>query len=111
MTAAQQQSLLFWLVLTAAFHDAHCPLAATGGHSHTFLTGVPAPAGQPQLAGSPNPNLTSAARETAVAAGPYPTNVLNGAKSIPVVTAYWGSRWVGGWVGGWLGGWVGKVAY
>lgn len=30
-----------------------------------------------------------------MAAGPYPTNVANGNKTIPVTTAYWGSRYMG----------------
>ena len=45
-----------------------------------------------QVAGSPNPLLAGTSRESATASGPYPTNVLNGAKAIPVATAYWGSR-------------------
>lgn len=67
-----------------------------GGHSHTPLWGSPAPAGQPQLAGSP-PSLTSTTKESATAEGPYPTNILNAAaaKSIPIVQAYWGSRYIG----------------
>lgn len=66
--------------------------AIAGGHSHTFLYGAPAAAGQPQVAGSPNPYITSSAREGTVASGPYPTNALNGNKTIPVVQALWGSR-------------------
>ena len=67
-----------------------------GGHSHTFLYGTPAPAGQPQLPGSPAPNLTATTLESG-AEGPYPTNVLNVAtnKTIPVTTAFWGSRYAG----------------
>ena len=30
-----------------------------------------------------------------MAAGPYPTNIANGNKTIPVTTAYWGSRFMG----------------
>ncbi|PSC67806.1 multifunctional 2, 3 -cyclic-nucleotide 2 -phosphodiesterase 5 -nucleotidase 3 -nucleotidase [Micractinium conductrix] len=77
---------------TSAFADVDLII---GGHSHTFLYGTPAPGGQPQLPAFPNPSLTGSAREGAGAAGPYPTNVLNGAKTVPVVTALWGGRYVG----------------
>ena len=53
-----------------------------------------------QIAGSPNPNLTSTSRESAIAGGPYPTNVANGNKTIPVTQAYWGSRCAMAWCGG-----------
>jgi hypothetical protein len=29
-----------------------------------------------------------------VVSGPYPTNIANGNKTIPVTTAYWGSRFM-----------------
>ena len=43
-----------------------------GGHSHTWLWGAPAPAGQPQLLGSPNPNLTSTSAGGLHRRGPLP---------------------------------------
>jgi hypothetical protein len=68
-----------------------------GGHSHTFLFGAPAPAGQPQLPTSPGPLLSGSTRESTVAEGPYPTLVLNGGsgRGVPVTTALWGSRYIG----------------
>lgn len=77
------------MAAAAAFADVDLII---GGQSHTFLYGTPAPGGQPQLPAFPNPSLTGSAREGAGAAGPYPTNVLNGAKTVPVVTALWGGR-------------------
>jgi 5'-nucleotidase len=75
-----------------------------GGHSHTFIYGTPAPAGQPQLPGTPPPNITATTLEAA-AEGPYPTNILNGGnKTIPVTTAFWGSRYVGDLSTIWLNG-------
>lgn len=66
--------------------------ALAGGHSHTFLYGTPAPAGQPQLPGSPLPLLIGTTRESNPAAGPFPTNELSGNKTIPITQALWGSR-------------------
>jgi 5'-nucleotidase / UDP-sugar diphosphatase len=59
--------------------------AIVGGHSHSFLHG-----------GAPPALLTSpATNETALVEGAYPTLVENSGKSIPVATAYWGSRYLG----------------
>lgn len=63
-----------------------------GGHSHTFLYGTPAPAGQPQVPRSPLPLLIGSERESNAAGGPFPTNVLSGNKTIPITQALWGSR-------------------
>ena len=53
-----------------------------GGHSHTlFYTGTP-----PALLVSP------ATPETTPVYAPYPFNVANGNKTIPVVQALWASR-------------------
>jgi 5'-nucleotidase len=73
----------------------HLPLSPTGGHSHTFLYGEPAPVGQPQVAGQPPPLLVSPpTNETNAPLGPYPTLIANTAtgKTIPVVQALYASR-------------------
>ena len=61
--------------------------AIIGGHSHSFLANAPVPA----LLISP------ATPETSLIEGPYPTLVQNtkNGRSIPVATAYWGSRYLG----------------
>jgi len=66
-----------------------------GAHSHTLLYGSPAPAGQPQLGSTPPGLLVTPATAESLPEGPYPTNILNGGKTIPVVQAFWGSRCVG----------------
>ena len=54
-----------------------------GGHSHTlFYTGTPPPL-----------LVTPATPESTPVYGPYPLNVANGNKTIPVVQALWASRW------------------
>jgi 5'-nucleotidase len=66
-----------------------------GGHSHTLLHGTPAPAGQPQIGSTPPNILATPATAEGPSEGPYPTNMLNGEKTIPVVQAFWGSRCAG----------------
>lgn len=90
------------IVLSHMGYDSDLALAATaslsdidvivGGHSHTLLYGSPAPAGELQVAVKPPNILVSPATAESAAEGPFPTNVLNGAKAIPVVQAMWGSR-------------------
>lgn len=68
-----------------------------GGHSHTLFYGPQAPAGQPQLPGEPPDLLIDPPTpETAPPVVPYPTNIASGDKTIPVVSAFWGSRWEAG---------------
>lgn len=66
-----------------------------GGHSHTLLYGTPASAGQPQLGSTPPNILATPATAESASEGPYPTNILNGGKTIPVTQAFWGSRCAG----------------
>lgn len=70
------------LELASTFRDFD---AIIGGHSHSFLyTGTP-----------PNLLVTPETEEGAEIQGPYPTYVENDGKTIPVATAYWGSRYLG----------------
>ena len=56
-----------------------------GGHSHSLLhTGTP-----------PNILINPETAEQNKVSGPYPTVVENEGKSIPVATAFWGSRYLG----------------
>lgn len=68
--------------LAAAFKDFDL---IVGGHSHSFLYNGAVPA----LLTSPATN------ETSPVEGPYATIVQSSGKNIPIVTAYWASRYMG----------------
>eukprot|EP00887_Chlorella_sp_A99_P005509 scaffold1.g5509.t1 len=114
VSAARQEGADIVVSLTHIGYDDDVNLAASaaaadvdlivGGHTHTLLYGVPAPAGQPQLASPAPPVLVrpTVVNESNAPVGPYPTLVLNAAanKTIPVVQASGNGQVAGEWVGG-----------